>query len=415
MPKGTSKRESFLLILLFSLAAFVRFYRFPSRIVYGPEQAISLLTSANYLGEKISLLGQPDLIRSTSAGHVIFQNALFNYSLVPLQLLFRHDPILITAYFALLNLFTGLVIYLLIKKRHGSSLAFLTTAFFLFSSTMIYHSLFIWILNYLPLLGILLYFCLTRKNKFTLSNIFLIGLLCGASFALEYAFIFIAFAIFVFIIWRSPHKIPSALIFLLGAIIPNLTLVIFDLKHQFFHTLTFWQFTLDIFSGKGQTKLSYYHFLSFWPILCLLAAYLVQKYVHHRFLLPLLLSVYLFINLSSGKVSILSNPNKPPYPQYSDFSSAAKLIAQDKTNSFNVATLFDFDTQAHTLRYLLQYRYGQKPQPVENYASIDALYVFSPKSYDIQSPKVWELQTFFPYTITVLDTKSDFILYKLTK
>ena len=51
------KYYSILIILLFVAGAFFRLYNLPDRLIFGPEQGISLLTSAANL-EKFSLLGE---------------------------------------------------------------------------------------------------------------------------------------------------------------------------------------------------------------------------------------------------------------------------------------------------------------------------------------------------------------------
>jgi len=112
-----------LLIIILVLAIVIRFYNFTDRINFGPEQAISLLVSSDYINEKFSLLGLPSTQRTTSFGHIIFYPPIFNYSLIPLLILFNYQPIGITAYFAVLNILTGLLIYLAVNKiRSGIKL-----------------------------------------------------------------------------------------------------------------------------------------------------------------------------------------------------------------------------------------------------------------------------------------------------
>ena len=78
--------------------------------------------------------------------------------------------------------------------------------------------------------------------------------------------------------------------------------------------------------------------------------------------------------------------------------------------------LLDFDTRAHPLRYVLTFKHGLKPQVVTNYNNIDALYVLAPKEYDIVNPAVWELKTYLPYDVKLLDSPtSNHKLYKITK
>ncbi len=101
-------------LLIFSIIAaglFVRLYNFSERITFGPEQAISLSTSAQMITEKVSLLGIENVQRFTSTGLQIYSGVLFSYAIIPALILSKYDPLLITLMFLFLNVFTGLVLY----------------------------------------------------------------------------------------------------------------------------------------------------------------------------------------------------------------------------------------------------------------------------------------------------------------
>ncbi len=106
------------IILILILATVIRFYNFSERITFGPEQAISLLVSADYINEKFSLLGLPSTQRTTSHGHIIYYPPVFNYSLIPLLLLLNYDSALITTYFAFLNIITGFILYIILNEYY---------------------------------------------------------------------------------------------------------------------------------------------------------------------------------------------------------------------------------------------------------------------------------------------------------
>ena len=404
-------------IILILVSGFVRLYNFQDRLNFGPEQAISLITSANYIHEKFTLLGQPDLIRNTSLGFVVFQGAWFNYSLVPLQLAFNYDPVAITAFFALLNIFTGVTMLYLMKRRFGWAIALLSTTFFLFYDRVIAHSLFIWILNYLPLIGVLLLYLLTDKKKyFTPLSIFLIGLLIGAAFSLEYAFIFTALAIFVYTLYRSENKIVSVALFIFGAAIFNLPMLIFDIKHNFFHIFVFWQYAHDIFGGKTNAGWTYYHFMHFWPALCALVSFLLINHLRQTYYIGLILLVYILFNLSSGYVSFNKAIGMPYGLKYQDVYTAAELITQNDKNNFSVASLIDFDTRSHPLRYLLKYVFGQNPLGLDNYEEASELFVFTPDKETYDKSQAFELESFRLLPIETISTFSGrYQLYKISK
>ena len=257
--KSLNSNKTFLLILL--LATIVRFYNFPDRVNFGPEQAISLIVSADYVNEKFSLLGLPNVQRTTSMGHILYSPSPFNFSLVPLLITLNYDPVLITAFFAILNLITGIVLYLFVKKILNKTIALFSVTIFLCNDYMIHHSTFIWIVNYLPLISLLIGLMIYKlyKNKNSLTATFIIGFLSSISVGLEYFFLFTAVFLFFLVIFLSQKKLVALILFIIGAILGNLPTIIFDLSHNFYHLNTLWQYSLDTLTNPGQSKISYYH------------------------------------------------------------------------------------------------------------------------------------------------------------
>lgn len=409
--------KNFVIFLIIVFAFFVRLYNFTDRVTFGPEQALSLIVSGRYINEKPSLLGQ-EYFRVTSSGHKLFSGALFSYSLVPLQLILNYQPISITAYFVVLNIITGLLLFLLVKKVFNFSVAVFTLIIFLFSGYMIYHSLFIWILNYLPLIGLLAFYALYlfhKRPKFI--YVFILGGLSGVGINLQYLFIPFAFLLLLFVIWKSKHKIKSIFLFIVGAIFGNFPMVLFDLRHDFYHLRSLWQYFVDTLVNPGQSSITYYHFLHFWPVLALLGG-LLLFYIWKRSKpgVVFLMILYLYMNLSSGLVSFQEPTGMPEGLNTAEVLKAAEVISRDKPEEFNVVSLLDFDARGHILRYPLEYLYDLEPMGVEEYEEAQSLYVFSKKSYDFDRTGLWEINVFEPKEIEVLsEIDENYVVYKLTK
>jgi len=405
-----------LIVFIFAAAFFVRFYNFENRVNFGPEQARSLVISANYL-TKFSLLGQ-EYFRVTSMGHKLFASAYFNYSLTPLILLFRYQPLPITCYFSLLNILTGLILFLLVKKMLGKEVAFVSLILFLFNRYMIYHSLFIWILNYLPLIGILTVYCLFQfKKKRRIIYTFLLGFLSGLGFGLEYFYILTAILVLGYLLFNSKSKIKDFLIFVSGAVLGNLPMVMFDLKHDFYHVRTFIQYVLDTLNNPGQSSLTYYHFLNYWPIILILLAYLLVKYLKQKkIVIFLFLLIYVFLNLNNKLISFKSAVGMPSNLTWDGINLASQMIVDDNPGNFNVVSLFDFDRRGYILRYPLEFIYKISPLGVEGYPTASVLYVFGPENYDFKSQNVWEIDSFKAKKIEILSKVQDgYNIYKLIK
>ena len=246
-----------------------------------------------------------------------------------------------------------------------------------------------------------------------------IGFLSGFGFGLQNLYLPFGGLMLVLIIIFSRRKLIFVPTYLFGTILGNLPMVVFDLRHDFYHLRTLWQYFLDVYvthTVSGFTD--YYHFLYLFPYLFLFFAFVtinLSKIFKPLALAPLLLFVY--YSFTSPKFDLNHSTGMPPGITTQSLETAAGLIAKDKpSGKFNVATLWDFDTRANPLRYLLKYYYHLIPEGYENYADVDTLYVFAPDSYDIVKPRVWELTAFLPYRISDLGMNSPgYRLYKLSK
>lgn len=413
-----------LIIILFLAGALLRLYNFENRMIFGPEQGISLMTSAANL-EKFSLLGEINLQRATSANHIPFHGATYSYLLLPIIILTNFRVLPITYFFAFLNLLTAFIFFKVTKKLFGNIVAAFALFFFIFSAVMIHHSLFTWILNPLPLVGILnlWFFSKLVKNRKLLMPILWIGFLSGFGFGLQNLYLPFGILMLILITIFSRRKLISVPTYLFGAILGNLPMVIFDLRHDFYHLRTLWQYFLDVYVNHTVSGFTdYYHFLYLFPYLFLFYAF-VSTYLYkiHKPLALAPLFLFVYYNLSSPMFNLNRSTGMPFGITLRSLETAANLIAGDQNSSpkaggFNVATLWDFDTRANPMRYLLKYYYHLAPESYENYSDPVTLYVFAPDSYDIVKPRVWELTTFLPYLVSDLGTNSPgYRLYKLSK
>lgn len=417
IKKNISKKKTLVLSIIIA-AIFIRFYNFENRINFGPEQAISLIVAGDYIKDKPTLLGLPSTQRFTSNGHIIFSGAFFTYTLVPLLLLFNYDPTPITAVFAFINVLSGLILFLVVNRYINFRVALFSLILFLFNSYMIYHSMFIWIVNYLPLFGILIGIFLYKFHK-TKKNIysFLVGLISSLSFGMEYMFLFTIIIIFGLLIFMSPKKMVIFLIFISGAILGSLPMIVFDLRHDFYHLRVFIQYGLDTLNNPRQGVTDFYHFLHFWPLLMLLLAiFLNAIYSYSRFLAVATLILYLSVNLISDKISFTSAIGMQQGMNINSFKQAAKAISEDNPDNFNVAALLDFDSRAHPIRYLLKFVHNSPPKGIEEYSNISTLYVFAEKGYDFDRALAWEIKVHRPFDIkTLKDINQKYKVYKLNK
>ncbi len=357
-------------------------------------------------------------MRYNSNGHVIYSDALFNYLLVPLILITR-DPVAITSFFALLNIFTGLLVYRVGKSIFGNGVGILSAAIFLFNDFMIYHSLFIWIYNFLPLIGILTtyYLYLFIKER-RIVHAFVLGILNGVGIGLQILFAPFALIVMAVVLYKNNKKLLSGASYIAGILIANLTIVIFDLRHNFYHVKTLLLYTLDTLQGKSNASFAYYYLLPLWPVFAVFAGVMLFKiFKHNRANCYLVLAIYILLNIISPRVNFKSPTGMPEGLTTPDIDAASLKIADDAGNgNFNVAEVLDFDKRAYVLRYFVEYKYGKKPGDVTEYPNIKLLYVLGRAGYNFSQADVWEVKSGWPYNTTILtDVGRGYVIYKLTK
>lgn len=415
---GKTLSTILILCVIITSSFFIRFYNYPNRINFSAEQGLALGTSADYIHNRISLLGQKTFLRTTSKGHMLFSGSLYNYSLVPLLILFKYQPLPITAFFTLFNIVTGILIFILVKKMINKNVAMLSTTLFLFNSVMINHSMFIWILNYIPMVGMLTIFVIwIYKYNPNIKSALSLGILGGVGINLEYFYLFTIVLVGVILFLLSANKIRDMAIYFLGLAMGNWTMILFDLRHNLYYTKTLLQYFLDTMANPGQSHISYYHFLQFWPFFIILIALALDKifYLNKVFALTLLL-IYLIINLFSPKISLSKAIGMSEGMNYPKIYNAAQTIANENPMNFNLVSLNDSDFRAYALRYLEKYVFNKNPESLENYNNIGELYILANSNFNIGNNQPWEIQTFNAKRINLLINLDGYnMVYKLSK
>lgn len=406
--------KNFLILCsIFIFAYLVRFYHFEDRVIFWTEQARSLQTSLGYL-DKPSLLGQ-EYFRQDSNFHTIYSGALFNYALLPIILFSRYSVIKITIFFGFLNILTGLLVYLVARRFFGAKTAVFSSILFLFSSLMIYHSLFIWNYNLLPAVGLLIFLLVLKNFKnYDINNFFWLGVISGIGFGLQILFMVYAFIALVISILKSPparvvqQKISSFLLFAVGFVIGNLPMFIFDVRHDFYQSRTIFQYLIDTIHGTSDAGFAYYYLLPIIPVVAIFFGFLLSKI--NNYISLLLIIVYLYFNLNSA----LHIPNSDLTVSQIDYTS--RIIALDSKGDFNVVSDIDFDKRAYPIRYYLKYVYHKNVLGIDKYQNINLLYVLAPVNYNYKNSDTWEIKSGGNYKVTMLkNINNKYSLYKLTK
>ena len=411
--------SGWLVILLFIVGLIVRVYNFPTRINFGPEQGITLSTTAQYINGNFSLLGLPNVQRFTSSGLQLFSGPLYNYALIPIMKVFGYDPIVLSVTALVINFCTAIILYFMVKQISTDRIAFFTTFLFLFNITMIDQSLTLWILNPMPLVGLIATYLLIRhKKNYSIPIIFLLGTLCGVGISLEYFFLFTALLVGLILLLKSKSRLSSLAVFLAGIMIPLTPTVLFDLRHDWYHARVIWQYFLDTLTTPSQSKIVGYHFWQFYPLLFLAFGWILAKIYESRWWMAVGLSfLYVVFGFYIGRFSFTQAVGSPPYMNAVKLMNISKIIAKDTENNFNVVYTPDYDYRAYAIRYILTYIYHKVPMGEKEYPHAKSLYVVTTGEANITTNAPWEISSAKLTHLELIYATSDqkYFVYKMTK
>lgn len=170
-------------------------------------------------------------------GKIDFFGVFHYYLMAPALYLANYRPIGPALLTALLGICTIPLIYLLIKRRCTPTIALATTALYAVNPLAVEYVRWPWNPNTTPFFGVLYGLAVTALAKTSkLRYSCLAGLLLGLLFQLHYSTILIGWwwGITWLFLPKWQTKFLHGIGFLVFFIVPNLTFVIFDLRHQFF-------------------------------------------------------------------------------------------------------------------------------------------------------------------------------------
>lgn len=223
--------------------------------------------------------------------------------------------------------------------------------------------------------------------------------------------------VLVFCLRKSKRKLVDLAVFIAGNILGNLPMIIFDVRHGFYDTITIWNYLVGTLSGRSNAGFSYYYLLPLWPLFATIGGLiLLTVYKKNRIFALVVLFIYLFLNLTSGRISWQAPTGMPKGLTVGNVDNASKIIAENTNKDFNVAEVLDFDKRAYIFRYFVEYKYGKTPLGVEDYQSLKLLYVLAPTGFDFAGSDIWEVKSGGPYKVGLLSSvDGSYGLYKLSK
>lgn len=383
----------------------------PQTVNFSADQGTCLLDSLRIWQEKdLVLIGPP--ASAEVFGRHFFHGPLIYYLVIALMTLSSWDPIKASMILIVVNFFGVIIFYQAVRKLLGEKIGLLSLSFLVFSPVAIDYSKFIWNPNFLLFLTPVYLFLVAKILEKDRWYYFLsAGLIAGMGLQLHFQFaLIILFSPFLFLVRRK--KLFNILIFLLFSFMGYLPLIVFDLRNRFYNLKTIIDW-IRIGAGGG---LKTHYFLSFLPLLFILASYFLVKIVRGKKQLIILiiftLSLYSYLSVFGEKQAF----GMPKNWDYLALKKAVKIISENGDDNFNVVNLLSGDTRFYSLRYLLTIS-GKPPLSVESYPEADQLFVVSEKSAEeVKKDSVWEISSFVPTSvIQTWDLNGKIKLYELAK
>ncbi len=251
------KSQKFISLIILSgillLAAFLRLYRIEDYMTFLGDEGRDVLVVYNILHGKLTLLGP------TSSVGGFFLGPIYYYFMAPFLWVFNYNPVGPAVMVALIGVATVWLIYKACSEFFNTKVGLFASLLYAVSPLVIAYSRSSWNPNPLPFFSLLSLFTLYKgivKKSYKL--IFASGILLGISMQLHYLAMFLAFIIFLYILFTeifvgrfNLKKLLLSLIkkyslVLSGFVIGWLPFLAFELRHGFLNIKKIFDF---VFSG----------------------------------------------------------------------------------------------------------------------------------------------------------------------
>src|SRR5258708_5722848 len=355
------KKELLLLSLFIFAFVLVRSAYFTEHLNFSDDQGVQATEILqDYREHKIPLIGN----RASSPSyqeHYIYQGPAYYYMFFPFLFLTNFEPINSSYLFMLfcavmiIPLFYGMK--LLIDKRA----AILMVIIYTFLPYYLNYTRFHWNPNYqLSLLPLLILLMGLYKKYNAQKLFFFIAIFVGILFQFHYQFFFVTLGIIVYYFLLKKIARLFLIHFLIGFGLGFSPLILFELKHDFYHIRTLWLFIQhrnDLNSAGSIYTPHYYLSMSFMSLVALLGIIKNKLPKGKVFIMTCSVLVILLFTWSA-----LDNFHKPqqsfwspaPYWSYPDEYKAYQIIRSQKVKNYNVANLAYYNTEAFVVKYLLK-------------------------------------------------------------
>ena len=416
--------KTFLLLIIFiALFIGIRSLHYIFQVNWSGDQAFCGTEALRIFKNRIITFIGPQ-ISANYEGRFIFQGPIIYYMYLFFLLLGKWDPIPSSYYFMVFCAIMIIPLFYGTKKLINEKSAWIMIIVYSFLPYYINYTRFLWnstfLLSLLPLLIFFMGLYKEKKNQ-KLGLFFLISFWLGLLLQFHYQFILIVGGIFVYYFFVKKIKPVNIVIFFGGIIFGFFPLIIFELRHQFYHIHTILLFIQNwnkVDKPGGITMPHYYIAPSFMLLIMFLG--LISKTINKaKYYLIIIFGLIIFL------YGFLNNINKPVHAfwapttpwNYLDEKKIYEVIQSTHLkNDFNVANLAYYDSISYVVKYFMK-RDGYNIN-YDDYYNNKYLFVISEKDGYL-SAKSYEVATFKPNKLLnkwkINDRFNMFLLERLNK
>lgn len=393
------------LLLFICIALFIgiRSLHYVYQVNWSGDQAFCGIEALNIFKNKIITFIGPQ-ISANYEGRYIFQGPIIYYMYLFFLLLGKWDPVPSSYYFMIFCAFMIIPLFFGIKKLLNEKAAWIMVIIYSFYPYYINYTRFLWNSTFLfSLLPLLIFFMgIYQEKRYKKPWLFfLISFWLGLLLQFHYQFIIIIIGIFTYYFLVRKIKPINLLVFFGGIMLGFSPLIIFELRHQFYHIRTILLFIQhwDKVDKPGGINMPHYYISISFMLLVLILSLISKKINKIKYYLIIIFGLIVFLY---GFTSNLQKPIHafwaPTTPwNYLDEKHIYEIIkSTNLKNNFNVANLAYYDTLSVVVKYFMK-RDGYDIN-YDDYYHNKYLFVISEKDKYLSSPS-YEVATFKPHVV----------------
>lgn len=238
--------DKVILILILSIASFVRLYRIMDYITFLGDEGRDVMVVYKILHGDFTLLGP------TASVGGFFLGPIYYYFMAPFLWLFNYNPVGPAIMVAIFGVATVWLIYKIGKEFFGASVGLMAAGLYAISPLVIIYSRSSWNPNLVPFFSLLTLYVVYKSVKNNSVKLFILaGILFGILMQLHYLAIFLGVIIGIYILLFKftfsrndilPAIFKQYFYFLLGFIIGWSPFLLFEIRHEFLNVISIFNF-----------------------------------------------------------------------------------------------------------------------------------------------------------------------------